>query len=157
MAMEYKAFTVTPWCIQESDRPRTYFGYIGGPPAFTPHSTYYHLKMMADNMRGQYIKIGSENPYLKAFGSTYQDGTTIIIMNQDSANSFMVDLNTVNKKNENPMVVNLRSAQKITANYRLEINPNTTVMLVFNTAGQKVSGMIYNLNMAIENKPPQQF
>ena len=30
LSMEHGAFCVTPWCIQESDVPKTYFGYIGG-------------------------------------------------------------------------------------------------------------------------------
>lgn len=157
MAMEYQAFTVTPWCIQESDRPRTYFGYIGGPPDFFPHSTFYHQKMLAENMEGQYIKILSENPYLKVFGSTSQDATTIVLMNQDNEKSFMVDLSEMNKENANPEIIKLTSVKKINASYKLQISPNSTMVLVFNTAGQKVSGMIYDLNMAMENKPPKNF
>jgi hypothetical protein len=157
MAMEYQAFTVTPWCIQESDRPSTYFGYIGGPPDFTPHSTFYHQKMLAENMEGQYIKILSENPYLKVFGSTSQDATTIVLMNQDNEKSFMVDLSAMNKENTDPEIIKLTSAKKINASYKLQISPNSTMVLVFNTAGQKVSGMIYDLKMAMENKPPKSF
>lgn len=157
LAMEYEAFTVTPWCIQESDRPRTYFGYIGGPPDFTPHSTFYHQKLLAENMEGQYIKILSENPYLKALGSTSQDATSIVLMNQDNEKSFMVDLSAMNKENANPEIIKLTSDKKIIANYKVQISPNSTIVLVFNTAGQKVSGMIYDLKMAMENKPPKSF
>lgn len=154
MAMEYHAFTVTPWCIQESDRPSTYFGYVGGPPNFTPHSTYYHMQMLAENMKGNYIKMHSNNPYLKVFGSETDDSTTIIIMNQHESKSFNIDLNNINSDDNKEGYVSISSEKNIKANYTLTSKPNSTVLLKFNTKGNKTYELLYDLDMAIRNVPP---
>lgn len=153
MAMEYNAFTVTPWCIQESDRSSSYFGYIGGPPEFTPHPTFYHLKMMADHMSGNYIKMQSNNPYVKVFGAATAETTTIIIMNQDSTKTFNLDLNYINKK-ENTNYLTIKAAQDIKANYMGKSLPNSTVVLKFNTNGDKILEQCYTLDMAMDDLPP---
>ncbi len=154
MAMEYNAFTVDPWCIQESDRASTYFGYIGAPPEFTPHSTYYHMKMMAENMNGEYVKMKSSNPYLKFFGSKDSESSTIIIMNQDSTKCFNVDLNNINKKSVSGNELIVTAVQQINANYKSLVEPNSTVLVKFNNKGKKIFELLYNQNMAIENKAP---
>jgi alpha-L-arabinofuranosidase len=154
MAMEYNAFTVTPWCIQESDRASSYFGYVGGPPNFTPHSTYYHMQMMAENMTGEYIKMRSNNPYLKVFGSKTDDSSTIIIMNQHETTSFNIDLNKINSDDNKNDLVSISSEKNIKANYSLTSKPNSTVLLKFNNKGTKTYELLYNLDMAIRNVPP---
>jgi alpha-L-arabinofuranosidase len=152
MAMEYNAFTVTPWCIQESDRPSTYFGYIGGPPNFTPHATYYHMQMLADNMKGNYIKMLSSNPYLKVFGSQFNDETTIVIMNQHETKTFNIDLSAINNKTGELIIT---SAQPISANYKGISKPNSTLLLKFNKKGLKIEEILYDLDMAVNNQPPK--
>lgn len=154
MAMEYNAFTVTPWCIQESDRASTYFGYLGTPPEFTPHSTFYHMQMLADNMKGDYMKMKSSNPYLKVFGSKDETSSTIVLMNQDSVKAFRFDLEKINKINANKDAVNITAAQDIPAKYKGEIAPNSTLLLTFNNKGEKVLELLYNLEMAIANVAP---
>ncbi|WP_100616016.1 glycoside hydrolase family protein [Confluentibacter citreus] len=154
MAMEHNAFTVTPWCIQESDRASTYFGYIGGPPEFLPHSTYYHMQMMAENMKGSYIKMKSSNPYLKVFGSKTDDDTTIIIMNQHETNSLNIDLNTINNQVNGTNDLTISATKNIKANYKLVSKPQSTILLKFDNSGNKTYQIMYDLEMAINNLPP---
>lgn len=154
MSMEYNAFTVTPWCIQESDRSSSYFGYIGGPPEFIPHSTFYHLKMMADNMKGHYIKMQSSNPYVKVFGSQTDEDTTILIMNQEEHKSFTMDLETINKPNTNSKYLTITASKDLKAIQKITIKPNSTLLFKFDKKGKKINELLYDLNMAINNKPP---
>lgn len=155
LAMEYGAFTVTPWCIQESDRASSYFGYIGGPPNFTPHSTYYHMQMLSENMIGEYIKMKSNNPFLKVFGSKSSDSTTIIIMNQSNSETFNIDLSQINKFVPNSEILAISAARNINANFKGQSKPNSTRLLKFNSKGKKTLDITYDLEMAINNLPPQ--
>ncbi len=154
MGMEFNAFTVDPWCIQESDRPSTYFGYIGAPPTFTPHSTYYHLQMMADHMHGEYVKMKTSNPFLKAFASVNKGLTTIILMNQKENQSFAIDLGQINSKKNNE-VVTITAASDIHAHYKLKCEPNSTTLLQFDANGKKVKELLYTQEMAVHNLKPQ--
>ena len=155
MAMEYNAFAVTPWCIQESDRPRTYFGYIGAPPNFTPQSTFYHMQLMAENMKGNYLKLKSDNPYLKIFGSETDDETTIILMNQHENAFFNIDLNNINKDSKDNDAVHITSSKLINANFKGISKPSSTMLLKFNKKGEKIKEILYNLEMSINNLPPR--
>ncbi|MFY0650677.1 MAG: hypothetical protein JXQ96_01525 [Cyclobacteriaceae bacterium] len=155
MAMEFNALTVTPWCIQESDRPRTYFGYIGAPPSFTPHSTYYHEQLLSSYMKGEYVKMKSENPYLKVFGSKSNDSSTVVLMNQDSVRSFNVDLSSIKGDQQSDGNVSITASIEIKASFKGLIKPNSTVVLVFDEQGNNKAHVLYDLEMAIGNKPPQ--
>lgn len=155
MAMEYGAFTVTPWCIQESDRPSTYFGYIGGPPNFEPHSSYYHMQMLADHMKGQYIKMRSSDPYLKVFGSKSEEGTTIVIMNQHQKQSFPIDLSKIDQQTVSGDVLSIKASEEIVASYKGVSKPNSTVLLKFDEKGKKIYELLYNMSMAINNNAPK--
>ncbi|MCF8265897.1 MAG: hypothetical protein K9I99_15460, partial [Melioribacteraceae bacterium] len=55
LGMQYGAFSVDPWCINEVDRIGTDFGYIGLPSEFYPRSSYYHTQMMSANMKGIFL------------------------------------------------------------------------------------------------------
>jgi hypothetical protein len=156
MAMEYNAFTVTPWCLQESDRASSYFGYIGGPPDFIPNSSYYHYKMMADNMKGQYIKMQSNNPFVKVFGSQSDDFTTILIMNQNETKSFALDLGAINKTNTKTEYLKITAVQDLKANQIITVKPNSTLLLKFDKKGKKIKELLYDLEMAINNKSPME-
>jgi hypothetical protein len=154
LGMEYGAFCVTPWCIQESDRPSTYFGYVGGPPNFTPHSTFYHMKLMSENMSGKYLKLISSNPFIKLFGSKNDGKTTVIIMNQHESISYPIDLTKINIQSEkNSDKINSFSTEYL-GDFTGFIAPNSTEVLVFNKEGKLKKHFLYNLDMAIDNQPP---
>jgi len=154
MAMEYNALMVTPWCIQESDRNSTYFGYISGPPEFTPHATYYHLKLMAENMKGEYVKMLSNNEYLKVFGAQEGELTTIILMNQHSLKAYDFDLSQINEETNNGVIC-ISSSRKLNLKYKGKIGVNSTLVLKFNEKGEKYSEILYTIDMAKRNLAPK--
>lgn len=156
MSMEYGAFCVTPWCIQESDRARTYFGYLGGPPDFTPHSTFYHMKLMSESMQGNYIKILCENPYVKAYASGDGKKTSIILMNQSENESFNLDLSENGKLNPPDDILGISSSVRIKANYKGKLEANSTLLLEFDAGGKKTREVLYSLEMAVKNLPPEE-
>lgn len=155
MAMEYKAFTVTPWCIQESDRNSTYFGYIGGPPNFTPHATYYHTQLLSKYMSsGTYIKTRSDEPFMKLFATKDNDIVTVLMMNQDDKNSYTLDLSTINKATTGKNI-KITAVETLKLNYKTEIKPNTTLLIRFNKKGEKIHEEIYDLELCTQNLPPK--
>jgi hypothetical protein len=153
LAMEYNAFAVTPWCIQESDRPSTYFGYIGAPPEFIPHSTFYHMQLMSENIKGRYVKMWADNPFIKIHGSKSKKESTIIIMNQDINQTVDFDFNNINKSGKKGLFIS--SQENLNADYNGSISPNTTLVFVFDSNGKLKKQIIYNLEMAKNNKTPQ--
>jgi hypothetical protein len=152
MCMEYGAFTVTPWCIQESDRDETYFGYIGAPPTFTPHSTYHHMKMMADHMSGNYVKMTTNNAFVKAFGSISETLTTILLMNQSETETVEFDFSKVNKASDG---LEIRANAEINASLKDSIAPNCTRIYQFDKNGVVVKAVEYTQKMAINELAPQ--
>lgn len=154
MAMEYDAFCVTPWCIQESDRDETYFGYIGGPSDFTPHSTYYHMQLMADNFHGTYVKLTTNHPYLKAFGSVDKSSACIMLMNQSEKEHLAFDLTQINQSNGFDGI-RINSSINIKANLKGNLAPNSTRLYQFDKNGQVIKALEYTIDMARQNKAPQ--
>lgn len=153
LAMEYDGFTVTPWCIQESDRPSTYFGYVGSPPDYIPHSTYYHMQLMANNFKGNFVKMNTNNPYLKAFASLSEGGSAVMLMNQDQYEKFDFVLDQSNTGASDGLTIS--AATSISANYSGSIGPNTTLLLTFNKAGKLLKHLEYDLELAREQKAPR--
>ena len=154
MGMEYGAFTMTPWCIQESDNPSTYFGYVGGPPDFTPHPTYYHMQLIAENMNGNYEKMTTNHPFVKAFGSKNGKTSTIIFVNQSENETVAFDFSEINEKNENDYL-EIKSSASIPALLQGNIPPNCTRVYQFDQVGNTTKAMEYTLEMAIDELPPQ--
>jgi hypothetical protein len=155
LAMEYSAFTVTPWCIQESDRPSTYFGYIGGPPDFIPHSTFYHMKLLADHFEGNYVKMSSDNPFLKVFGAQTEKLSTMILLNQDDNKTFQLDLAKINKASASDRMVYIKSEVQFPAKEAVTIKPNSTLLLQFDKEGNKTLEILYDIEMAKANRAPR--
>ena len=153
LSMEYGAFSVTPWCIQESDVAKTYFGYVGAPPNFTPHSTYYHMQMMAENIKGNYIKMATNKGFLKALGSENESETAVLLMNQSENELYNFDLNSLNKASNNKAVIN--STIEIKANFKGSIKANSTLLLVFDKSGNLKKQINYTIEMSRNDSAPE--
>jgi hypothetical protein len=153
MCMEYGAFCMTPWCIQESDRASTYFGYVGAPPTFTPHSTFYHMQLMAESMSGGYIKVTSSHPYLRAHGSTNENGSALLVMNQSEHESIPFKLGS-RDSNTTANGVALVAQSAMRANLSSSIPANTTRIYTFDKKGSLLKTMEYSLDMAIKELAP---
>jgi hypothetical protein len=88
IGMEYGAFSVNPWCINETDAVDTDFGYLGLPREFYPRSSYYHTKMMAEHMKGAFMPAVSNLKYVAAIGNINQNEISIMILNRDEKTDF---------------------------------------------------------------------
>lgn len=151
LAIEYDAFCVTPWCIQESDVAKTYFGYIGGPPEFTLHSTYYHMQMMSENIKGNFIKMYTNNGFIKAIASQTETETALFLMNQHETELFNFDLKEINKISDGLSIYPLKP---INLNFKGSVEPNSSMVLVFNKQGSIIKKVVYTIEMTKNNKPP---
>ncbi|MFN8206995.1 MAG: hypothetical protein U0T82_06235 [Bacteroidales bacterium] len=155
LGMEFGAFCITPWCIQESDRPATYFGYIGGPPDFLPNPTYYHMQMMSAHMRGHYLKLKAGDPFVKIHGSYDGETTSLLFMNQHETRSFNIDLAAANKPDDQINdVLAVTSKTPLRLDYKGKLEPSSSLMLIFDKRGKCITGLFYNQSMAIEHKAP---
>jgi hypothetical protein len=155
LGMEYGAFCITPWCIQESDRPATYFGYIGGPPDFIPNSTFYHMQMMSSHMRGHYLKLKAGNPFVKIHGTNDGETTCLLFMNQHDSLSFNLDLAKANKPADQLQdLLPVTSRTPIYLNYKGKLEPASSLMLIFDKRGNFISQLVYSQAMAMEHKTP---
>jgi len=92
LGMEYGAFTMALWCINETDRLRTDFGYIGLPRDFHTRSSFYHTQMMASHMKGEFFFTTSSEAYVRTIGSQSDDEICAMLLNRDQARGFEFDL-----------------------------------------------------------------
>lgn len=153
IGMANGAFTVAPWCINETDRVRTDFGYIGLPSEFYPRSSYYHTQMMAHNMKGAFLPTKSSNSYVHTIGCQHKDQITVMILNRDQHNDFDFDL--ILKSDEDsgkPLVVHADVGIDLVI--ESSIPSQTTMMFVLSGTGEVIRKYTYGLSHNLKNLPP---
>ncbi len=145
LSMKYNAFTAAPWCIQESDRQQTYFGYVGAPPDFIPHSTYYHLQMMAENMSGNYLPTASNHKYVKTIASINNSKITILIMNQSLEEDFEFEINlSKNGKTDKPLIITADTG--ISDSINDKIKKQSSLMIIYDIESKRIEKINYSLD-----------
>ena len=153
IGMANGAFTVSPWCISETDRVRTDFGYIGLPTDFFPRSSYYHTQMMALNMKGEFLPTKSNNSFVKTIGSKSDTEICVMILNSDQTHDFAFDLYlNDNGDSPKPLRVNADAGLNKTIS---DIIPNqTTIMYVLSNTGEIKKKITYGITQNLKNLPP---
>jgi hypothetical protein len=154
MGLEFGAFTMTPWCISETDAVRTDFGFIGGPRDFLPRSSYYHTQMMADNMKGEFLPTTSSNSYVKTIASKSENEICLMLLNRDKYNDFDFDiiLNS-GKRSNKPLAVFADVGLDVKIEGRI---PNQTTMLyVLSKSGEVKKQYTYGLLHNLKYQPPE--
>lgn len=154
IGMENGAFTVAPWCINETDRVRTDFGYIGLPSEFYPRSSYYHTQMMAMNMKGNFLPTTSSNSYVHTIASRSDDEICVMILNRDLHNDFDFDL-MLNKDKFSRKVLTVRADLGLEATISGSIPNQTTMMFVLSKSGEVKKQFTYGLIHNLKNSPPE--
>jgi len=154
IGMQYGAYTVSPWCISETDRVRTDFGYIGLPTDFFPRSSYYHTQMMALNMKGEFLPTESSNSYVKTIGSKSTDEVCVMIMNSDQHNNFDFDL-VLNKSGDSPKPLTINADLSLDKKISGTIPNQTTMMFIISKTGEIKKTYTYGLTHNIKNLPPE--
>ena len=153
IGMKYGAFTVAPWCISETDKVSTDFGYLGLPSEFYPRSSYYHTQMMALNMQGSFLPTFSNILYVKSIGSISDDQICIMILNQDATLDMEFDLilnNTDNSKKTLLIKANLGIDKMISDT----IPRQTTILYVLSKSGIILKKYTYGLKHNLKYLPP---
>jgi hypothetical protein len=154
IGMENGAFTVAPWCINETDRVRTDFGYIGLPTDFYPRSSYYHTQMMATNMKGSFLPTTSSNSFVHSIGSKSEEEICVMILNRDMYNDFDFDL-ILNKAGESDKPLFIRADIRLDKVISGHIPNQTTIMFVLSKSGEIKRQFIYGLSHNLKHLAPE--
>jgi hypothetical protein len=154
IGMQNGAFTVSPWCISETDRVNTDFGYIGLPTDFYPRSSYYHTQMMSLNMKGDFLPTTSSNSYVKTIGSKSDDEIVIMILNCDKTNDFDFDIK-LNKSGDSNKPLTVHADAGLNKVISGKIPNQTTMMFVLSKTGEVKKTFTYGLTHNLKNLPPE--
>jgi hypothetical protein len=152
--MKYGAFTIAPWCISETDKLATDFGYIGLPSEFYPRSSYYHTQMMAINMKGKFLPTETNNSYVKTIGSISDEQICIMILNQDQFHDFDFDLN-LSKEKQSSKALNIMADAGIDVKISGTIPNQTTIMYVLSKSGEVLKQYTYGITHNLKYMPPE--
>jgi hypothetical protein len=141
LGLEYGAFTVNPWCLVETDRVQTDFGFLGLPSEFYPRSSFYHTQMMAAHMNGDFLPSTTSNSYVRTIATVDDDEIVVMILNRDQTKDFEFYL-FLGKKGMSPKVIS-------------DTIPNqTTLMFVLSKTGEVLKKYTYGISQNMKNLPP---
>jgi hypothetical protein len=142
------------WSVVEGNNTALNIGYIDVTTG-TKKPSYYHFQMLAKNFRGNYVNGTTNQTNVKSFGSQDGQQIAVLILNEDMANNFhyTVKLNTAAIAGTNPLKININAG--LANEYNDVIDAQSTVLLVFNSAGALTKKYVYSLNgNAVVNTPP---
>jgi len=154
IAMENKVDFVNFWSVAEGNNTASNIGYID-PSTNAKKPSYYHFKMLADNFKGNYVNGTTNLANVKSFGSQNAQQIAVMIMNQELSGSYnyTIKLNTAAIAGNNPLKININAG--LSNEYTDVIQNQSTVLLVFNSAGALVKKYEYSLiGNAVANLPP---
>lgn len=153
LGMKYGAFTVDPWCISETDRMGTDFGYLGLPSEFYPRSGYYHTQMMTLHMNGDYLPSSTSNSFVKSIASIGDNQLVVMILNESKDKDFNFDLVlNQNGRLPKPLVVNANAGLDITISGM--IPRQTTRMYILSKTGKIKTEYTYEITHNLRHLPP---
>jgi hypothetical protein len=153
IGLEFGAFTVNPWCIVETDRIKTDFGFLGLPTEFHPRSSYYHTQMMALHMTGQFLPSASSNSYVKSIAAMSNNEISVMILNRDQIKDYKFDL-ILNKTGESPKPLLIKTDAGLDITISGTIPNQTTMMFVLSKTGEILKQYTYGLTHNLKNLPP---
>ncbi len=134
------------WSVIEggSNSP-TNIGYID-PVTKNKKPLYHHYKMLADNFRGTYANGTTNQANVKAFATKNGQNIVVMLMNQDLSTAFnyTMSFNTAAIAGNSALKVNIDAG--LTAFHTDALQPQSTVVLVFNTSGVIIRKIEYGLD-----------
>jgi hypothetical protein len=154
VAMKQGVDFVNFWSVNEGSGSNTNIGYIESN-GNVKKPTYHHFKLMADNFRGNYVNGTTNKANVKSFGSQDGQQISVLILNQDQAAgyNYKVKLNTSAITASTALNININA--NVNVEYSDMIQSQSTVLLVFNSAGALIKKYEYSLNgNAASNQPP---
>ncbi len=154
IGMSLRAFTIAPWCINETDRVATDFGYLGLPPEFHPRSTYYHMQLMARHMTGSFLPSSTSDRRVKSIATRNAQGMAVMLLNQNKERD--IDYELVFKPEPSlsgPLTVTVEAG--LPARHTGRLPSQSTVLLLFDPKGAPMAEFIYDLRRNLGNLPPE--
>ncbi|HEX6904656.1 MAG TPA: fibronectin type III domain-containing protein [Thermoanaerobaculia bacterium] len=142
IAMQHGVAFVNFWSAIEGNE----LGYISGDGTIK-RPAYEHFKMVAQNFRGDWVAAADNNQAnVKTFAAKDTDQIAVMIMNQDQSSSFnyTVRLNTGAVSGVNPLKINVDAG--VAVEYSGTIATESSIVLVFDAAGNIKKKIEYKLN-----------
>lgn len=157
--MKYGATYITPWSIHESDGSRNGTDlslFDGVQSVAVPRSSWWHSKLMAENMRGVFAACSSSLPNVRCFGSKDTDQIAIIMLNMENTGNrpYTLRLNNDQITGSDPLKINTNA--QIAKEYKDSINNQTTQVLVFTLSGNLKKKITYSVDHANAKQAPDE-
>lgn len=153
LGLEFGAFTVNPWCLVETDRVRTDFGFLGLPSEFHPRSSFYHTQLMASHMTGNFLPTTSSNSYVRAIATVNDGEIVVMIMNRDQYNDFEFDL-VLSKEAMSPKPLIIHADVGLEKVISDTIPNQTTLQFVLSKTGEIIKKYTYGVTHNLQSLPP---
>jgi hypothetical protein len=158
IGMAYGAVTLATWSVHESNgnRSATDLGFLDGPTATArPRSSYYHLQFLAQNFRGRYAPATSSTPLLRAVASGDGSHVSVVLLNESLDQSYAFGVRLDNGPLTQPRAVTVAVDAAVHAEYASTIPAQSTLLLVFDAAGNVTKRMEYAITDARAATPPR--
>jgi hypothetical protein len=152
--IQYDAFSMMPWCINETDAVATDFGYLGLPKEFYPRSSYYHMQMMSRNLKGSYAPSQDNQDYIKTIAAKNESSIAIMVMNQHQTQNFAFTMSFNGNLPKTSKALAMTIDGKISASFDGEIPAQTTQLLVFDNKGKLQKTITYGLEQNLAHLAP---
>ncbi|WP_331351322.1 hypothetical protein [Cellvibrio sp. UBA7671] len=153
--MQYSAYMLNPWCINESDAVATDFGYLGLPREFYPRSSYYHMQLLSTYLLGEFIASSDNQAYVKTIATRDAGTIAIMIMNQHQTDTFEFSLSFSKSSAgvKSPLQINI--AANLDKTFSSHIAAQSTRVYVFDRNGSLQKTISYSLQDNMVFKAPQ--
>lgn len=145
VGMKKEADFICPWSLIEGEylMDTDLSMFENEANSFKPRSTFYHVKMLTDNRRSNYMTSTSSNNLVKTVGMKDSNGSVLMVLNTSESNSFMTTIKLDNGTTSvNQLIINADAGLNIS--YTEEIPANTTITFVFNNNGEFVKKYTYD-------------
>ena len=145
---------INMWSVVEGNSTASNIGFIDATN-YNKKPAYFHFKLLAENFRGNFLSGITNQAHVKSFGSKDEYETSVLILNEDQTNGYdyTVRLNNDKVAISTGLTVNVDAG--INKEYTGKMASQSSVLLVFNPAGEIVRKYEYSLqDNALANLPP---
>ncbi|OAQ40292.1 hypothetical protein A5893_04890 [Pedobacter psychrophilus] len=157
VGMSKGALTITPWSVHESGGGRGTgdLGYMDGSGVtLKPRSSYYHEKMISDNIKGNYIQSVNNQTLVTTIGAIRNDTVSVMLVNKSDVTNYGYALQLSEQPVTDPAVMKINLFADINVLYKDNIDAQTTVVLVFNKTGALIKKIVYGITQATSQIAP---
>ncbi|MBK0383926.1 T9SS type A sorting domain-containing protein [Pedobacter sp. SD-b] len=159
VGMTRGALTITPWSVQEGGGARGTgdLGYMDGSGAtLKPRSSYYHEKMIAENINGNYIQSSNNQSLVTTMGAIRNDTVSVMLVNKSDVTNYSYALQLSEQPVTDPATLKINLLADINVLYKDNIDAQTTIVLVFNKTGDLLKKIVYGITQATNQVAPVQ-